>query len=574
VTLTPSHTSIAFGGWISIAPSSTNYQGLTSGAIVTVGQFQVGLSNLGCIILYNASGTRIAETTTVVDDGVSRHIMFYYNATSNLSSIYIDGVDSTGFSTASVVQSSDAITFDSLYYTFYAQDWVFFLSSALPTVALWNSETPSLYPRILYGAGVNQALMSTYDRFFLLCALSSFDVANQTDVETEAEYLGQCLELNFAGKTLLQSLQDVARTEQGFLFTSNYGKLTFLPRYAIAQTLIGLPRMTFTDNPNYLPADREDPQGEFYIGYTNFGFEFDDAQLANFTQVAVGSGSQGSYEDSTSVNAVGKKSLTIDTLLSEVSDAYDMSEALTNIYKDPILRIKEMTVMPVNKYQAQQLSLMEIGDLIAVSRLPQGVGDPVEEYLTVLQVKHNITPDKYVFSVYASARPVNSFFILGGYTEQETFVNRFTGQGTQTMSGAEWVSSGGGSAIEAGNGRRSVDAISIERISSSGAMSLTARTSYMSAVTVGNTYKFYCWYKFQINGSRQLRIDWLWYDSSLALISTVTGSAVQTLSTADNNTGWKVLSDTAVAPAGAAYLRPKIHAISTNTVGDGYLCFV
>lgn len=571
VTLTPSNTSIAFGGWISIAPTTTNFLGLTSGAIVTVGGFQVGLNTAGHIGLYNASGVLVSGTTTVVDDNVARHIMFYYNATTDTAKIYINGVDSTGTSISSVVLSSDAIVFDSLYYTFYAQDWVFFLSSALPTVALWNSETPSLYPRILYGAGVNQALMSTYDRFFLLCDLSSFDVASQTEVETEADYLGQCLELNFAGKTLLQSLQDVARTEQGFLFTSNYGKLTFLPRYAIAESLIGLPRMTFTDNPNYLPADREDPQGEFYIGYTNFGFEFDDAQLANFTQVALGSGSQGSYEDSTSVTALGKKSLSIDTLLSEVSDAYDMSEALTNIYKDPILRIKEMTVMPVNKYQAQQLSLMEIGDLIAVSRLPQGLGDPVEEFLTVLQVKHNITPDKYVFSVYASARPVNSFFILGGYTVQETFVNRFRSQGTLNLSGTEFVGSGGGSTIETGEGRRSDDAISMERQSGSGAMSLTTSTNYMTAVTVGDTYKFYCWFKFQINGTRQLRIDWLWYNSSLALISTVTGSFPQTLSTADNNTGWKVLSETAVAPATAAYVRVKIHAISTNTVGDGYL---
>lgn len=572
VTTIVSHTSIAFGGWIAIAPTTTDFYARTSGAIVTVGQFQVGLNASGHITLYGPTGTALLATTNVVvDDNVARHIMFYYNADTDESKIYINGVDSTISTTALALTSSDAITFDSLYYTFYAQDWVFFLSYTDPVLVNWNFETPSLYPRILYGAGINQALMSTYDRFFLLCNLSSFNIASSIEVDQEIDYLGECLELNFVGKTLLQSLQDVARTEQGFLFTTNYGRLYFRNRYAIAETLIGLPIITFTDNPNLLPADRDDPQGEFYIGYTNFGFEFDDAQLANFTQVAVGSGSQGSYEDSTSVTAVGKKSLSIDTLLSEVSDAYDMSEALTNIYKDPILRIKEMTVMPVNRYQAEQLCRMEIGDLIAVSRLPQGLGDPVEENLTVLQVKHNITPDKYVFSVYASARPVNSFFILGGYTVQETFANRFTGQHTQTMSGSEWVHSGGGSTIEEGEGRRATDAISIKRLSSSGAMSLTARSSYRTAVIAGNTYPFYCWFKFQINGTRQIRVDYLWYDSGGTLISTVTGPFTQTLTTADNNTGWKLLITTGTAPVGASYLSPKINMLSTNTVGDGYL---
>ena len=566
VTITPSNQSIVFGGWISIAPSSTNFGGLTSGAIVTVGEFQVGLDAAGRIALYKASGVLIADSNTIVDDGVSRHIMFYYNGSTYTPQIYINGLNDTRFTaTSGPVLSSDRIIFDSLYYTFYVQEWVFFLSYYSTPVINWNSETPSFYARIMYGAGINQALMSTYDRFYLVSTLSSFDIGDFLNTDPEADYLGQCLELNFAGKTLLQSLQDVARTEQGFLFTTNNGKLKFHSRYAVAESLIGLPKITFTDDPDLLPTYREDPLGNYYIGYNNFGFEFDDTQLANFTQVSLGGGNQGSYGDAPSVIAVGKKSLTVDTLLSSLSDAYDMSEALTNIYKDPILRIKEMTVFPQTVGQARQLLALELGDLVAVERLPQGIGWWILKSLTVLQIKHDITPDKWSVSVYASERPVNSFFILGGYSSPlDSFTNLVGYQNYPDSN--NWTATGGVKADETGIGRRTLDCVSLTKTSGTAAMSLLHGNATRATVVAGIEYEGFLHFKSNTDG-KTVRLEIVWYNSGGTIISTTVSASSGTTS---SSAGWQRLEITATAPAGAVKAGMKFNAIDTHTVGDKY----
>lgn len=412
--LAASELNAVFGGWLQLPSTIFDYTGTGIG-IIRAGDFLLGTNASGQLIVSSFdTGSVFATSSTNLSDDSPHHIMIRYDKATNLVRIYVDGEENTG-SNANVGAADwyDEIYFYSAFTEFYAQDWVFWFNESSEVVSDWDAYAPDpLFARIFYGAGSNQAEMSTYFRFILVNALSGFPAANWAVLDNEAEYIGTCLEFNLSGKTMLQALQDVARTEQGFFFCDRLGRLRFMHRYKIAESILGITQMAFTDNPTLFPTSRTDPQGNVYCGYQDFGYDFDDAQLANSTQVVIGSGDSSSYDDSSSVAFLGKKSYSIDTLLGTTVAAQDMAEGLTNIYKDPIFRLRELKVKCTNDYTAYWLADMDIGDLIITGRKPQGIGSTITDYLTVLQVRHELTPQSWEMGIYASARPVNSFFIL------------------------------------------------------------------------------------------------------------------------------------------------------------------
>lgn len=402
-----------FGGWLQLPSSPTDYTGSGFG-FIGAGDFYLGTNAAGQLIVNTSSGGLLARTSQNLSDDTPHHVMVRYDKSTNLVRLYVDGEEDTGFNAnLGNMNWADAIYFYSAFTEFYAQDWVFWFNESSEVVADWDAYAPDpIFARIFYGAGSNQAEMSTWFRFVLISALSGFPAANWVVTDNESEYIGTCLEFNLSGKTLLQALQDVARTEQGFFFCDRLGRLRFMHRYKIAESILGITQMAFTDDTTLLPTSRTDIQGNTYFGYQDFSFDFDDAQLANSTQVVIGSGDSSSYDAAASIAFLGKKSYSIDTLLGSPALAQDMAEGLTNIYKDPILRLRELKVTCTNDYTAYWLADMDIGDLIVTRRRPQGIGTAIFEPLTVLQIRHELTPQSWEMGIYASARPINSFFIL------------------------------------------------------------------------------------------------------------------------------------------------------------------
>lgn len=409
-TLVSTERDIAFGGWLNVESNLVDYTGAASG-LIKCGDFFLGLNGSGKVIVNNSSGTTLATGTTTLVGAGAHHIMCHYSASTNLVRIYYDGeLDTASNTNLGNINSSDAIYFFSGFTEFYAQDWAFFIGGEVPTT--WDTYAYPYFPRIFSGAGNNQAEMSTYQRYKLISRISGYDSTFWESLDPESAYKGTCLEFNISGKTLLQCLQDIARTEQSFLYSDRVGRLRFMGRYTVAESVLGYPQMIFTDNVPQLPTSRTDTAGNDFTGYMEFGYDYDDAQLANNVQVVIGSGDSASFEDNTSIASLGKKSHSIDTLLGDIPNAQTMAEGLTNIYKDPRLRLREMQIKPTNIYQAYWLSDMDIGDLIYTRRYPQNFGLPIVEALTVLQVRHEFTPQSWEMGIYASARPLNAFFIL------------------------------------------------------------------------------------------------------------------------------------------------------------------
>lgn len=410
--LTPAEKNLVFGGWLQLPTSPTDYTGSGIG-FIAAGDFYLGTNASGQLIVNTSSGGLLARTSANLSDGIPHHVMVRYDKSTNLVRLYVDGEEDTGFNAnLGNMNWADAVYFYSGFTEFYAQDWAFWFNESAEIVADWDAYGDPLFARILYGAGINQAEMSTYFRFNLISSLSGFNSFFWRYLDYDYEYQGTCLEFNFSGKTLLQALQDVARTEQGFFFCDRSGRLRFMSRYKISESILGITQMIFTDDTAYIPTSRTDILGNTYCGYQDFGFDYDDAQLANSTQVVIGSGDSASYDADASITSLGKKSHSFDTLLGSIVEAQDMAEGLTNIYKDPALRLRELQISPTNIYQAYWLATMDIGDLIATRRRPQGFGNAIIEALTVLQVRHELTPQSWQMGIYASARPINAFFIL------------------------------------------------------------------------------------------------------------------------------------------------------------------
>ena len=429
-TFAAGHRSILFGGWVQVDVINPIYSGSGVNSFMSVGYndsgigveeygIQLDVDKLygGVIVVSSAQaisiGFELFRGTTDICDGQPHHIVVHYNTSGRVVTVCIDGVIETGTTTAAPVggiRTNDLVFSWSAKWSYYIQDWFFYLNGE-PVISQFVAD-PEYYAGIFYGVGSNVATMTTYERFDLVVALTGLSIADWVSTETSSDYQGECAEFNIAARSLLQVLQDIARTEQGFLFSDREGKIRFLPRYYVAETVLSSPAMTFTDDPAKFPTSLTDIDGSLYTAYREFGFDYDDAQLANVNQVVIGNGDSGSYEDATSTAALGKKSNSINTLLSRIPDAQNMAEGLTNIYKDIKLRLKELQVFPLNNYQAYALANLDIADLVVTERTPMGIGNTITESLTVLQIRHELTPESWNLFVYASARPVNSFFVL------------------------------------------------------------------------------------------------------------------------------------------------------------------
>lgn len=174
----------------------------------------------------------------------------------------------------------------------------------------------------------------------------------------------------------LQYLQKVDEAEQGALFIAADGVLTFRDR----STLQILTTTKFADDGTGIP-------------FSNIEASYGSEELRNRITVTRLNGGTATAEDTNSIAAYGAIDYEIrDTLLADDGQAQDLADLILARYKEPLLRIDSVEVVlnALNDAQTAEVLALDLGALVQVVYTPSGIGDPIDQFVRLDSIEHNI----------------------------------------------------------------------------------------------------------------------------------------------------------------------------------------
>jgi len=227
---------------------------------------------------------------------------------------------------------------------------------------------------------------------------STVKFSGDRDIETGVSNMQALSNLN--GNTL-SILQKVEQSENGLLFMSKDGKLTFKSRHT---TFPSSPSATFSDDGSDIPYLRVD--------YIN-----DDNEIYNIVNLTRLSGTTQSVEDIGSQGKYLIRTLTRDGLYNDNdAEVLDASNFLLGKFKDAIIRFDNLVVDLTEATTTNQDTILqrEVGDLIKVELSPVGGGSPsqITTNEVIDSINYNITPDIFSCSYKLSNADVQAFMRL------------------------------------------------------------------------------------------------------------------------------------------------------------------
>jgi hypothetical protein len=198
----------------------------------------------------------------------------------------------------------------------------------------------------------------------------------------------------------LQYLQLIETTENGQLFVNRSGAVTFKNR-AFNPSFIST--VVFADNgsTNSIP-------------YTNIGVVYGSENLYNRVTITRAGGSPQVADSSTSQNAYGVSAYSIDgVLLTDDTEAQRFANYLLGLYKNPELRINEVTINLHDKTPTQvgNLTKLEIADVIQVIFTPNKIGSAITQYARITGIRNNIGIDQHQMTFELDSVSVTNFVL-------------------------------------------------------------------------------------------------------------------------------------------------------------------
>jgi hypothetical protein len=177
----------------------------------------------------------------------------------------------------------------------------------------------------------------------------------------------------------LQYLQLIETTENGQLFMSKSGAFTFKNRVF---------------NPSFISTVVfADDATANAIRYSNIGVIYGSENLYNRVTITRNGGTAQVADSTTSQNAYGVSAYSVDgVLLTSDLESSRLASYLVGLYKNPELRINDVTVNLHDKTPAQvdQLSSLDITSVIQVIFTPNKVGSAINQYAMITGISHDI----------------------------------------------------------------------------------------------------------------------------------------------------------------------------------------
>ena len=206
----------------------------------------------------------------------------------------------------------------------------------------------------------------------------------------------------------LSHLQNVSTSELGQFFIDAAGNATFRDRLSgISPAPLG----TFTDQPSVDTGD---------IGYADLKKSLDKDLIYNDWR---GTRSGGSIVqealDSISITKYAQRAQSRTPLLPTDAETLMQMQSLLNAYKEPTIRVSEITVTPGNSIAAWlQVLTRDLGDMITARAHPPGGGIPFVQDSLIQQIDFSVDKDPATTKVVYSLLQANptSYLILDDFT--------------------------------------------------------------------------------------------------------------------------------------------------------------
>jgi hypothetical protein len=251
----------------------------------------------------------------------------------------------------------------------------------------------------IYNASIARKTQSALDRFTLLRGFTSYP---PTMISNPASTVANVSDFP-SNRLVLQEMQSNNDAENGELFVSNAGVLTFVNRdYWSGSARSNTSQVSFTDTGT----------GVFYDhAAVNMGFDAD--LVRNEVTIGFTGGGNTIASDATSIAAVGVASESVSTYISTSAQAKTLADYLVSIYKNPKLRIEPFVVKGQRNpsYDWPRLLSLELLDRFTFVRTPS-TGSAVTQDMLLQSIEHRITPGTWETVVNGSAR-FTGWFIIG-----------------------------------------------------------------------------------------------------------------------------------------------------------------
>lgn len=349
------------------------------------------------------SGGRGVQGTTRVDDDARHHVVAIAHSQTSFD-IYVDGAKET----EDTFESGTGLA-----------------ASTIATHKLWavgnvsdNSagdwglggviDNPAIYPSALSAARIlahYNAGTAPWDGDLTGARIARIlDIvgwpSDLRDLATGETTLGWAT----LGADALALLKKVEAAEQGRLFMSRAGKVTFLTRYYHLEVAAGMSsQATFSDDGAAIP-------------YTSLGYDDGASQIFNRVRGSRVGGTTIEAVDQTSINTYGEA---IDSALSGIQvendgQVRDAVEHRLLRYSEPQLRIRPLELALHGLTAAQQADVLdlELGHRVTVERTPQAVGSQIAQETIVEGIAHRISSEQWTTTLTLSPVDTRTYFTL------------------------------------------------------------------------------------------------------------------------------------------------------------------
>lgn len=203
----------------------------------------------------------------------------------------------------------------------------------------------------------------------------------------------------------LNHLQDVADTEQGALFMSADGAVTFIGRYLLM-------------GPPYTESQATFGDGAGELDYADLQLD-DETPIYNDVRLARVGGFEKTASDSASQAAYFVRTYSKTNLLHLLgAEVEDLANYLVSQYKEPALRVRSILIKPQSDPTNlwRQVLGREIGDRVTVRRRPPGGGSMIEQQSIIEGIEHTIAPQSWQTRWWLSPADTNTFWFLDDAT--------------------------------------------------------------------------------------------------------------------------------------------------------------
>ena len=245
---------------------------------------------------------------------------------------------------------------------------------------------------------VTPARQLSSDRVNTVLNYSEIDYQGARSIGTGSSYLG-AYQID-QDTEVLNYLQQVTTSEQGYLYMSANGTLTFKGRSAVLNPVSGA---TFNTTGTGLPMQSIENQ-------------FGDELLYNYIITQSPAGAVQTTSSATSIAAFQTQQYAVTNLLNDTTaEVAALGNYLLGKYKDPILRFTgistELTALDAtNQNICLTLDLTSIATVV----MAYSTGTPatVTQTLIVSGVSHNITPQSHIISYNFESTDSNQYMTL------------------------------------------------------------------------------------------------------------------------------------------------------------------